>query len=80
MFNLVVKDPITTRTRRTLSEHDWYGARPHPSVLETFQTYREVRRAVNFVHSELTEMYSGAPDLASNLLSHERVRYAAPEC
>jgi len=22
MFNLVVKDPITTRTRRTLSEHD----------------------------------------------------------
>ena len=47
MFNLVVKDPITHRTRRTLSEHDEHTSRAYPSVLETFQTYREIRRAVN---------------------------------
>ena len=47
MFNLVVKDPITTRTRRTLSEHDSYSLSRISSVLETLQTYRAIYRAVN---------------------------------
>ena len=45
-FNLVVKDPIRTALGGRFGSNG-RNSRLHPSVLETFQTYRGAHRAVN---------------------------------
>jgi len=67
MFNLVVKDPITTRARRTLSEHD---DTPLGRVRLSSKPFKHIAIFAvlsTFVHLQLTEMHKGAPDLAGKL-------------
>jgi hypothetical protein len=68
MFNFVVKDPIRTALGGRFGS-DGHTTRMRPSVLETFQTYRGIRRAVNFCTSLVNRNAQRSTGLASHLLA-----------
>ena len=70
MFNFVVKDPIRTALGGRFGSNG-HTTRAHPLVLETFQTYRALDRAVNRCISLINK---GALDLARKLLSLPKTR------
>jgi hypothetical protein len=59
MFNLVVKDPIRTALGGRFGSNE-HTTRAYSLVLETFQTYRDIRRAVNLCPSLVNRNAQGS--------------------
>ena len=69
MFNLVVKDPKPTRTRRIVPDTDPTAQGGRRLSSKPFKHIAKFAVLSTFVHPELTELHKGAPDLAGRLPS-----------